>query len=98
MSTPEAHVTVTDNPEAHQYEIRMDGGVAGFVTYRLHPGRVELIHTEIRPELEGHGLGGRLAAEVLDDIRKRGLSVTPTCPFIKQFIAENEQYADLVAA
>jgi predicted GNAT family acetyltransferase len=98
MTTPEDHVTVTDNPEAHQYEIRMDGGLAGFVTYRMHPGRIEFIHTEIRPELEGHGLGGRLARAVLDDARKRGLSVKPTCPFIKEFITEHEEYADLVAA
>ena len=98
MSTPEQHVDVADNPEAHQYEVRIDGGLAGFATYRLHPGRIEFVHTEVRPEYEGHGLGSRLAEAALDDVRVRGLTVTPTCPFIKDFIDEHAEYADLLAS
>ena len=98
MSTPEQHVDIVDNAEARRYEARFDGAVAGFATYRIHPGRIEFMHTEVRPEYEGHGLGSRLAAEALDDVRKRGLTVTPTCPFIKDFIESHEEYQDLIAA
>jgi predicted GNAT family acetyltransferase len=97
MSTPEQHVEVVDNEEARRYEVRVDGAVAGFATYRLHPGRIQFMHTEVREEYEGHGLGHRLATEALDDVRRRGLTVTPTCPFIKDFIASNEEYQDLLA-
>jgi len=98
MSTPEQHVEVIDNAEAHRYEMRLDGAVAGFATYRMHSGRVEFMHTEVRDEYEGHGLGSRLAADALDDVRRRGLTVTPTCPFIKDFIESHEEYRDLLAA
>ncbi|MFL6240327.1 MAG: GNAT family N-acetyltransferase [Actinomycetes bacterium] len=98
MSTPEQHVEFVDNAEAHQYEVRMDGALAGFVTYRLRPGRIEFIHTEVRDEFEGHGLGSRLAAAALDMARDRGWSVTPTCPFIEDFINEHDEYAPLLAS
>ena len=72
--------------------------LAGFATYRLHPGRITFLHTEIEPEYEGSGLGSRLAAAVLDDARARGLSVVPICPFISSWIRRHPEYADLVPA
>ena len=72
--------------------------MAGFVTYRLRPGRISFVHTETEPEYEGRGLGSHLAAAVLDDARARGLSVTPICPFIASWIKRHPEYADLVAA
>jgi predicted GNAT family acetyltransferase len=97
MSNPEQHVEFVDNPEAHQFEVRVDGALAGFVTYRLKPDLIEFLHTEVREEFEGHGLGSRLAEAVLDMARERRLSVMPTCPFIRDYIDEHSQYADLVA-
>ena len=97
MSNPEQHVEFVDNAEAHHFEVRVDGAVAGFVSYRTKPGVIEYVHTEVRDEFEGHGLGSRLAAAALDHAREQGLSVRPTCPFIRAYIEEHEQYADLVA-
>lgn len=98
MSNPEQHVEFVDNEEAHQFEVRIDGALAGFVTYRLRPGQIEYLHTEVRDEFEGHGLGSRLAAAALDCARERGLSVKPTCPFIRDYIQEHATYADLLAS
>jgi len=92
-----ADFEVRDHPSASRYEIVADGQVAGFVTYRANPGRLALIHTEVLPDFEGHGVGSRLAAGVLDDIRRRGLAVVPICPYIKAFIDRHPDYADLVA-
>lgn len=93
---PEVHVT--DNPAEGRYEARVDGELAGWVFYRDRPGGLVLIHTEVADEFEGHGIGGRLVAGVLDDIRERGLSVTPLCPFAAGYIERHPEYADLIAA
>ena len=90
-------ITVTDNPDASRYELRVAGELAAFVTYHLRPGRIVLIHTETLAEFAGHGLASRLAREVLDEARGRGLLVTPRCPFIARYIAEHPAYQDLVA-
>ncbi|GAA0407633.1 N-acetyltransferase [Acrocarpospora corrugata] len=90
--------TVVDNPESHRFEILIDGGVAGFSQYRIRPGKIIFTHTEIMPEFEGQGLGGKLAGAALDSARERGLAVAPLCPFVAAYIKRHPEYADLVPA
>jgi predicted GNAT family acetyltransferase len=49
-------------------------------------------------EFAGQGVASRLVAGTLNDIRSRGLSVAPLCPFAAAFIARHPEFADLVAA
>ncbi len=87
---------MTDNPERHRFEARLDGELAGFVTYRREQGAVELVHTEVDDAFEGKGVGSALARSALARIRDEGLSVIPSCPFIKGWIDKHPGYADLV--
>ena len=90
-------IEVRDNPERSRYEVLLDGEVAGFAQYRLRNGRITMFHTEIEPGHEGHGLGGELARQALDDVRSRGLALEPRCPFIAGYIRRHpDQYLDLV--
>jgi predicted GNAT family acetyltransferase len=91
-------VDVVDNPDEQRFEARVDGGLAGLLYYRERPGRLVLVHTEVAEEFEGHGVGGRLVAGALDDIRERGLTVTTLCPFAAGYVEKHPEYADLVAA
>ncbi|MGH2856229.1 MAG: GNAT family N-acetyltransferase [Solirubrobacteraceae bacterium] len=88
---------VTDNPDASRYELTVDGTQAGFVTYRLRPGVITLLHAEVDPDREGQGLGSKMVVEMLDQIRARGLAVRPVCPFVAAYIESHPEYADLVA-
>jgi predicted GNAT family acetyltransferase len=87
---------IADNPQRKRYEIRADGEVAGFVTYRRQSGQIEFVHTEIGDRFEGQGLGSKLVAFALDDARNQGLAVLPSCPFVKGYIQRHREYADLV--
>lgn len=91
-------VRVEDNPAEHRYEIFLDDTPVGFAEYRDALGQRVLFHTVIDPEFEGRGLGGKLAAAALDDVRAKGLEVVPTCPFIRSYIERHPEYADLVAS
>jgi uncharacterized protein len=93
-----SEVVVTDNPEEGQYEAHVNGELAGSLMYRERPGGLILLHTEVAEGFEGHGVGGRLVAGTLDDIRRRGLSVTVYCRFADSYIQRHPEYADLVAA
>lgn len=85
-----------DNPAESRYELLLDGKLVGGVAYLPSPGVVILVHTEIAEELEGQGLGGRLVAGTLDDIRARGLRFVPVCPFVDSYLERRPEYADLV--
>jgi predicted GNAT family acetyltransferase len=97
MSAPD-NVRVTDNREIERYEAHLGSDLAGYVTYRLRPDRITFLHTEVEPALEGHGIGSRLAKAALDDVRARGLTVIPICPFIASWIKRHPRYGDLVLA
>jgi uncharacterized protein len=87
-----------NNPAEYRYEVWADGQLAGFSQYVRRPETIAFLHTEIHEPYEGLGLGGRLAREVLDDARARGLLVMPFCPFIAAFIERHiDQYGNLVA-
>ncbi len=91
-------IEVVDNPEQERYEIRAGGELAGLTQYRLAPGRISFIHTEVDDRFEGQGLGSRLIAFALDDARARGLAVLPFCPFVRGYIQRHPGYLDLVPA
>jgi uncharacterized protein len=91
-------IQVLDYPAKRRYEALVDGAVAGYVFYLQREGALVLIHTEVAEEFEGEGVGSRLIAGALDDIRARGLQVTPLCPFAAAYIERHEEYSDLVAA
>ena len=91
-------VRLVDNSDAQRFEGFVGEELAGFIVYKPQPGAVALLHTEVDPAFEGHGVGSQLVADVLDDIRSRDLEVLPICPFVRGYIARHPEYADLVLA
>jgi len=86
---------VVDREGEQRFELNSDGKTA-FLTYRKHPDRIVLIHTEVPKELEGRGMGGKLARAALDYAREKKLKVVVKCPFVTEYIKRHPEYADLV--
>ncbi len=89
---------VTDDVAASRYEAVIGDRRAGLIAYELRPGRMVMLHTEVEPEFEGHGVAGEMVARALDDVRARGLKVVPSCPYVRSYISRHPEYADLLAA
>jgi predicted GNAT family acetyltransferase len=85
------------NEAASRYEAHVDGALAAQAQYRSEGSAVRFTHTQVDPRYEGQGLGSRLAAFALDDVRTRGLKAIPQCKFIAAYIARHEEeYGALV--
>lgn len=91
-----SEVHVTRNEGRERFEAEVDGGLA-LLTYAEMDGKLALLHTEVPPELEGRGLGGRLVETALRHARDQGQKVLPFCPFVKTYLERHPEYQDLAA-
>lgn len=90
-------LVIVDEPAGQRYVARLGDVVAGFIDYRRVRGRIIFLHTEIDPAFEGRGIGRRLAAGALDDVRAQGLMFSNKCPFIAAYLQRHPEYEDLHA-
>lgn len=93
MSTEEFEVV--DNADASRFEVHVGDDVA-FAEYLRHGDVIVFTHTFVPPELEGHGIAGRLAKVALDRARDEGLKVVARCPFFATYIKRHPEYQTLL--
>ncbi len=87
---------VADNPDKERFEILADDELAGFVQYDLRDDEIAFTHTQTDDRFRGQGIASHLVQSSLDAARERHLAVLPYCPFVRNWIIEHREYADLV--
>ena len=88
-------LAVTQNKAGNRFEIAVDGRTA-FLEYHLGRDFLTLVHTEVPHELNGRGIGGKLAQAALDFARAEKLKVAPSCPFVASYIRRHPEYLEIV--
>jgi predicted GNAT family acetyltransferase len=91
-------VEIRKNPQAARYELFLDGQLTGIADYRTQGATVVFPHTEVKASQRGRGYGAMLVRFALDDARQAGAVVVPRCWYVAEFIRDNPDYADLLAA
>jgi predicted GNAT family acetyltransferase len=86
---------VQNDEPAGRFVVRVDGHTSQ-LQYRQSGEKLVLVHTEVAPELEGRGVGGRLARAALEHARAHHLRVVPLCPFVAAYIRRHPEYQPLV--
>ena len=87
---------IRDNAAQKRFELDVDGYTA-VMYYRLAPGVITLVHTEVPPEIGGRGVGSALVRGGLEMIRAKGLKVIATCPFVGAYMGKHPEFNDLIA-
>ena len=85
------------NDAQHRYEIHVDGRLAGHLAWQDQAGVLEFVHTEIEQGFEGRGLAGQLVRFALDDTRRAGRRIKPSCSYVAGWLQRHPEYQDLVA-
>jgi predicted GNAT family acetyltransferase len=95
MSGDAENLIVRNNEAAKRFEIDVDGKLA--ILEYIPAGRnISYTHTEVPRELEGMGIGGKLARHALEFARDNDLKVIPICPFVTSYLRRHPDYQPLV--
>jgi predicted GNAT family acetyltransferase len=87
---------VRHNQERGRYELKVGGAIA-ITAYRRDGDVLSFTHTEVPEELEGQGIGSRLVAGALADLRANGWRAAPLCSFVRHYIDTHPEEQDLLA-
>lgn len=90
----EAASSVRDNPALSRFELDV-GDYTAFATYRLSPGVITFLHTEVPAQIHERGIGSRLVQGALEAVRARGLKVIPRCSFVAHYLDKHPEFQDL---
>lgn len=81
-------MAVSNNSNANRYELSLDGQLA-FADYRLEGDRLAVTHVETPVELRGRGVAAELMKGIVEDAKKRGLTIVPICPYAQVYLKRN---------
>ena len=87
---------VRDDPDNSAFSLEVDGETA-LAGYRREGKTLSFTHTEVPESLEGQGVGSRLIAGALDEVRRRGERIVPLCSFVSHYVDTHPEVRDLVA-
>lgn len=85
---------VIDNTAAGRFELT-DQGETAIAAYVREGDAIVFTHTQVPPALEGQGVGSRLIAGALAQVREAGLKVVPACSFVAGYVQRHPEAADL---
>ncbi|HVT26060.1 MAG TPA: GNAT family N-acetyltransferase [Rhizomicrobium sp.] len=86
---------VIDNKALNRFELEENGHLA-LATYRRHEHSVSIPHVEADPALRGTGASGRLMQGIVEMARRERFSITPTCPFAKDWFSKHPEASDVL--
>ena len=84
-----------DDPEGRRFVLAAHGGEV-VALYNPVQGGAMITETLTPPELQGSGLASRLAALVMDELRRTDRLILPVCPFFANWLRKHPEHADLV--
>lgn len=90
------NVAIVRNSHANRFELLSSGQRIGLIDYTQNADVLTMTHTEVSEQYSGRGLAARLVAAALADVRSSGQRVVAACPYIRGYIVQHPEWADLV--
>lgn len=90
--------TLRNNPDRDRYELWSGDELVGVEGYeRAENGDLTLLHTVVTEKFGRAGFARVLVSAVLDDAQTRGITVTPVCTYVQNFVERFPQYRAVLA-
>ena len=89
-------IVIEHLPERGRFQARVEGHLC-VADYRLDGDRMQMLHTEVHPALQGQGIAALLVQAALDHARAHGLKVVPLCSYVRAHMRRHPATQDLLA-
>jgi uncharacterized protein len=80
----------------HQFVAHLPEGEAYLAYATEGNGTLDLEHTVVPQEARGRGVGESLVRAALGYAREKGVRVIPSCPFVRQWLADHPEERDVL--
>ncbi|GAB3941340.1 GNAT family N-acetyltransferase [Spirosoma harenae] len=88
---------IHNNIHRQRFELETDGKLSIVEYQMVSDDTLALVHTEVDPSLEGHGIGSKLVEGVLEYIEQKDLKIVPLCPFVSAYLKRHPDWNRVVS-
>lgn len=88
-------IDVRHDAEQHRFVATIDGQEAQLLYHPVADGVLEYASTFVPETLRGRGIASAIVRRALDYAREHGYRVIPSCWFVREFLDQHPEYADL---
>jgi uncharacterized protein len=88
--------SIRHNESSHRFETTVDGLLCR-CDYRMHGDTMMLVHTEVPPQLEGHGIASHLVRAAFEHAKAHGWDVLPVCSYVASWARRHPEYESMLA-
>jgi len=96
MTDLQIELEETDSKGRYFYRPEGTDDEAEITFSRASPTRIIVDHTGVPDTMRGQGIGQRLAEFVVRDVRQKGISIIPLCPFFNALAQRHKDWQDVV--
>lgn len=96
-------VRIEDDVDHNRFDLFVDDELVGILGYRFGEGGdggvgpvVALMHTVVKEEYGDRGWAGVLVRASLNTARDRQWRIVPICTYVRRYLAQHEEFIDLV--
>ena len=86
---------INNNESMNRLEVSVEGGL-GISNCKIQSHTIWLLHVQVPPEAQGHGVASELTRTALALAKERGLKVVPVCSFVATYIRRHPEYKPLL--
>ena len=80
----------------HKFFVMLEGQEALLIFKILPNGVLDFNHTFVPPRLRNRKIAAQLVAFALAHARKHGYKVMPTCPYVRDYVDQHNEWRDLI--
>jgi len=83
------------HPDSRRFTLALPEGEARLEYRELADGRIDMFRTYVPPAARGRGIAAALVRRALAWAREHHARVVPTCSFVRRYVTEHPDEADL---